>query len=554
MMEENNMHKRKQNMVIAAGILLSFSLSACVGKSTQQNTGQPQTSQTTTTASKDAQETTVEEDSQQTTADGGIAAADDGLTFPLGMAINSDTFTGTAYLSPMINNDEVYHFPQTNNVTFEPGARSGWHSHGGMILLVTGGAGYYQEEGKPAQIIRKGDVIECAPGVRHWHGAMPDRWFSQMVVYESHYVPAEGAESAEEPVTDEEYANLETEEYAGRTVTEDNSFMFQRGEEAVTLDTFNGPVYLSDLLGGDNVADAPGLHYVVFEPGVINNWHTHEGGQILIATDGIGYHQIEGQPVEVLHPGDVALCPPGVKQWHGGSADTSFAHIAVNTNPGMNGLTWFDRISDEEYSRLPTEKAEDPAAASGQENAAGAEAGNNILVAYFTMPETDGTDTVAGASRVVMDGNLYGNTQYLANLIQERTSGELFRIETVQEYPGEHDPLVDQAADEQSANIRPELASHIENLDAYDVIFLGYPNWWGDLPMPLYTFLEEYDFSGKTIVPFNSHGGSRFSGTIETIKRLQPGAEVITDGYTISRNDVGNAGNSLGEWLTGLGY
>lgn len=301
--------------------------------------------------------------------------------------------------------------------------------------------------------------------------------------------------------------------------------------------------------------------------GVINNWHTHEGGQILIATDGIGYHQIEGQPVEVLYPGDVALCPPGLKHWHGGSSDTSFAHIAANTNPELTGLSWFDRISDEEYNQLPTEKAEESAEADGKaverhpdgaaiETTADvtAEAGSNILVAYFTMPETDGVDAVSGASRVVVDGNLYGNTQYLANLIQERTGGELFKIETVQEYPGEHDPLVDQAADEKSANVRPELASHIENLDAYDVIFLGYPNWWGDLPMPLYTFLEEYDFSGKTVIPFNSHGGSRFSGTIDTIKRLQPDAMVVTDGYTVSRNDVGNAGSSLDEWLAGLGY
>lgn len=553
------MHKKNQNIAIAAGILLSFSLSACAGS----NTGQSQTSQTVTAASEETQETTAGEESQQAIADGGIITAGGDLTFPLGMALNSGAFTGTAYLSPMINNDEIYHFPQTNNVTFEPGARSSWHSHGGMILLVTGGVGYYQEEGKPAQIIRKGDVVECAPGVKHWHGATPDSWFSQMVVYDSHYTPEAGGAPAEEPVTDEAYANLETEEYAGRTVTEGNGFMFQRGEEAVTLDTFNGPVYLSDLIGADNVAGAPGLHYVVFEPGVINNWHTHEGGQILIATDGIGYHQIEGQPVEVLYPGDVALCPPGVKHWHGGSADTSFAHIAANTNPELTGVTWFDRISDEEYSRLPTEKVEEPteesAEAAGkadedQPAEATAEAGSNILVAYFTMPETDGVDAVSGASRVVVDGNLYGNTQYLADLIRERTKGELFEIETVQEYPGEHDPLVDQAADEQSANVRPELASHIENLDAYDVIFLGYPNWWGDLPMPLYTFLEEYDFSGKTVIPFNSHGGSRFSGTIDTIKRMQPGATVITDGYTISRNDVGNAESSLGEWLTGLGY
>lgn len=541
------MKKKKINMAIAAGVVVCMSLSACSGN----NTGQTQATEAET-----QQETTAEaaaEESLQTTSDNGASTTGDDLTFPLGMELGSDSFTGAAYLAPMINNDEIYNFPQTNNVTFEPGARSGWHSHGGMILLVTGGVGYYQEEGKPAQIIREGDVVECAPGVKHWHGAAPDSWFSQMVVYDSHYTPEAGTEPVEEPVTEQQYANLETEEYAGRNVTEENRFMFQRAEESVTMGTFNGPVYLSNLIGEDNVAGAPGLHYVVFEPGVINNWHTHEGGQILIATDGIGYHQIEGQPVEVLYPGDVALCPPGVKHWHGGSADTSFAHIAANTNPEQTGLEWFDRISDEAYSQLPTEKAGAPAEASGQAPDAEA-AESNILVAYFSMPETDGTDTVAGASRVVVDGALYGNTQYLAELIQERTGGELFPIETVEAYPGLHEPLVDQAAEEQSAGARPELASRIENLDNYDVIFLGFPNWWADLPMPLYTFLEEYDFSGKTVIPFNSHGGSRFSGTIGTIQRLQPGAEVITDGYTISRNDVGAAESSLSEWLTGLGY
>lgn len=283
----------------------------------------------------------------------GVIKTKEELTFPLGNEIESPSFTGTAYIAQMIPNDEVYHFPQTNNVTFAPGARSGWHSHGGMIMLVTGGAGYYQEEGKPAQIIRKGDVIECPEGVRHWHGATPDSWFSQMVIYDSHYVNENGEQ--EEPVTEESYAALETEEYAGRVVTADNEFMFQKAEQQSNFDTFNGAVSLSNIIEEGNVADAPGLHYVVFEPGVINNWHTHEGGQILIATDGIGYHQVEGGEVEVLHPGDVAFCPPDVKHWHGGSANTSFAHIAVNTNPELTGLEWFDRISDEEYQKLPTE-------------------------------------------------------------------------------------------------------------------------------------------------------------------------------------------------------
>ena len=225
-------------------------------------------------------------------------------------------------------------------------------SHGGMVILVTGGVGYYQE-GKVAQIIRKGDVVECPEGVKHWHRATPDSWFWQVVIYNSHYANENGEE--EETVTDEYYTTLETEEYAGRTITPDNEFMFQKAKEGSNFDTFNGTVYLSDIIGEENVAGAPGLYYVVFEPGVINNWHTHEGGQLLIATDGIGYHQVEGGEVEVLHTGDVAFCPPGVKHWHGGSANTSFAHIAVNTNTELTGLEWFDRISEQEYQQLPTE-------------------------------------------------------------------------------------------------------------------------------------------------------------------------------------------------------
>lgn len=134
-----------------------------------------------------------------------------------------------------------------------------------------------------------------------------------MVIYDSHYAGNRDGAPVSEPVTDEQYIQLEAEEYAGRTVTAENQFMFQQAAQPMTVDTFNGPVYVSSISGSDNVADAPGLHYVTFEPGVINNWHVHEGGQIMIAADGIGYHQIEGQPVEILYPGDVALCPPGEK-------------------------------------------------------------------------------------------------------------------------------------------------------------------------------------------------------------------------------------------------
>ncbi|MCD8104808.1 MAG: cupin domain-containing protein [Lachnospiraceae bacterium] len=285
--------------------------------------------------------------------DSDIVSDSNELDFPLGMEVNSNSFTGTVYINSLITYDDVYHFPDTNHITFEPGARSNWHTHGGMLILVTGGVGYYQEEGQPAQIIRKGDVIECAEGVRHWHGAAPDSWFSQIVIWDSDYIQT--GEASEEPVTDEEYDNLETVEYEGRTVTEENEFMFQRADRASSLSTFSGPVYVSSLAGENNVVGAPTLHYVVFEEGVINNWHIHEGGQILIVTDGIGYHQIEGEDVQVLYPGDVVFCPPGVMHWHGGSADTEFAHISINTNPELTGLEWFDRISDAEYLSLAEE-------------------------------------------------------------------------------------------------------------------------------------------------------------------------------------------------------
>ena len=182
-----------------------------------------------------------------------------------------------------------------------------------------------------------------------------------------------------------------------------------------------------------------------------------------------------------------------------------------------------------------------------------AAASSNILIAYFSVPETDGVDAVEGASRVVVDGEVLGNTQYIAQLIQQQTGGDLFRIETVQEYPGSHDPLLEFAYNERAEGARPELAAQMENLDSYDIIFLGYPNWNADLPMPLYTLLEQTDLSGKTIVPFTTHGGSGFSRTIQTIQELQPNATVISDGLSISRNGVAQAEGDVASWVSGLG-
>ena len=194
-------------------------------------------------------------------------------------------------------------------------------------------------------------------------------------------------------------------------------------------------------------------------------------------------------------------------------------------------------------------------AADGGNAQEGQSESSNVLIAYFSVPEdvdTEGIDANAGASIVVRDGQVMGNLEYMANVIQQTIGGDLFRIETVEEYPLDHEPLVDQAAEEQDEEARPELSTQIENPDQYDTILLGYPNWWGDMPMALYTFLEEYDFSGKTIIPFTAHGGSGFSDTVDTIAELQPDAEVSEEGLSISRNDVADAREEISSWAQGL--
>ena len=216
-------------------------------------------------------------------------------------------------------------------------------------------------------------------------------------------------------------------------------------------------------------------------------------------------------------------------------------------------------VSTEAVEGTATEAVEEDSTADtaspAQQDTQQETAQSNILIAYFSMPEdidTNGIDADSGASVVVDEGEVLGNVQYMAQIIEENTDGELFRIETTEQYPLDHDPLVDQAAQEQDDDARPELSTHIENLDQYDTIFLGYPNWWGDMPQALYTFLEEYDFSGKTIIPFCPHGGSGFSGTESTIAEIQPDATVSEDGLTIPRDDVADCEEEVIEWLDGL--
>ena len=179
------------------------------------------------------------------------------------------------------------------------------------------------------------------------------------------------------------------------------------------------------------------------------------------------------------------------------------------------------------------------------------------LIIYFSQPEKidlKDTDGFSGASVLVKNNNVLGSTQYIAQIIQQQTKGDLFRIETVKDYPAQHDPLVQYAEKEQQANIHPELKAKVQNLADYDRIFIGYPIWWYKMPMALYSFLEQHDLSGKTVIPFSTHGGSRFSGSVAEITRLQPKAHVIDQGITISRDDVADEDTETDviEWLNDL--
>lgn len=204
--------------------------------------------------------------------------------------------------------------------------------------------------------------------------------------------------------------------------------------------------------------------------------------------------------------------------------------------------------SENTTANLPNESTENPAAEISENG------DTKILIAYFTAAENSGVDAVSSASYSVVNGEAVGRLRAIANMIQAKTGGELFSIQTSVVYPTDGGDLIDYAAEEQANDARPELTSHIENLEQYDVIFVGYPNWWADLPQIMYSFFDEYDFSGKTVIPFNVHNGSRLSRTVETIAELEPNATVETNAFTISEHNVPEAEKEVTDWLEELGY
>jgi flavodoxin len=163
------------------------------------------------------------------------------------------------------------------------------------------------------------------------------------------------------------------------------------------------------------------------------------------------------------------------------------------------------------------------------------------LIAYYSRK---GNNYVGG--KIV---NLpVGNTEVIAKKIQSFIGGDLFEIKTVKSYPLDYTETTEVARVELHNNERPVLTDTVKNMDDYDIIYLGYPNWWGTFPMAVYTFLESYDFSGKTIVPFCTHEGSGIGTSERDIKKLCPGATILT-GIAIRGGTVSSADILVQSWL-----
>jgi len=158
-------------------------------------------------------------------------------------------------------------------------------------------------------------------------------------------------------------------------------------------------------------------------------------------------------------------------------------------------------------------------------------ASGNILVAFFSRT---------------------GNTRVIADFIHEELGCDAFEIKPADPYPKDYDATVDRARREQDGDYRPGLATELENTDSYDTVFVGYPNWWGTMPMAVFTFLEDHDLSGKTVVPFCTHEGSRLGRSVKDIAGLYPRSTML-DAIAVRGSAVQNARDDVSEWLQRIG-
>ena len=227
----------------------------------------------------------------------------------------------------------------------------------------------------------------------------------------------------------------------------------------------------------------------------------------------------------------------------------------VVTDQAVQGSTEQESaVADNEAAAAGTEAAAVETAADADTAAAedSSAPGSNALAVYFSrVGNTDfpaDVDADSSASIRVDENGLMGNAGQIAAWIAEEAGCETMEILTEDAYPVNYDETVNQAKQEQNAGFRPVLKADEKAVEDYDTIYLVFPNWWGDLPMPVFSFLDSHDLSGKTVNVFVTHEGSRFSGTVETIRELEPGAEVL-EGLAVQGANVTDEEQNIRQWV-----
>lgn len=168
-------------------------------------------------------------------------------------------------------------------------------------------------------------------------------------------------------------------------------------------------------------------------------------------------------------------------------------------------------------------------------------ADSKILIAYFTwadntqVDDPSSVDVDASTSASVLSP---GNTEKIANFIHEQVGGDMFSI-VDEPYSSDYDECLNRASDELSQQARPAIVDTVENMNEYDVIFLGYPNWWASCPMAIFSFIESYDLSNKTIIPFCAHGTGRLGRSVEDLQDALPNSKIL-DAFGVYRPDTDN--------------
>jgi quercetin dioxygenase-like cupin family protein len=214
---------------------------------------------------------------------------------------------------------------------FLPNTRLAWHNHpGGQVLLITDGVGYYQEKGKPKLIVRVGDVVKCAPGVEHWHGAAVESGVTYIAISPAQRGPTVWAQS----VADSDYL---------ATAVDRRTAPASRKAGAATL---------IELVKA-NATFPFSIVSATFEPGKKLDWHQETGGQVLVVTSGSGYYQERGQPKQLVRTGDVVKSPAGAEHWHGATAEIGVTQIAI-TPVHAAGTKWLEKVSDSDYRAAAT--------------------------------------------------------------------------------------------------------------------------------------------------------------------------------------------------------